>query len=230
MVFHNLTGYDSHLLIKEIATNINLEGRITVIPENKERYISFSKYIKGSDIHLRFIDSFRFLPSSLDNLSSYLDNNPIVLHEFLKNGYTLEQIQLLKRKGVYPYDFTSSFESLKVTQLPNKEQFYNRLGGENINDEDYIHAQQVWDTFKIKDLGQYCDLYLKTDVLLLTDVFEDFRNNCMDVYNLDPAHYFTTPGFTWDAMLKFTNVRLELLTDIDMLLFIEKGSILFEYI
>lgn len=72
-------------------------------------------------------------------------------------------------------------------------------------------------------MGEYSDLYLKIDVLLLADVFEHFRENCKIVYGLDPAHYYTTPGLSWDAMLKYTNVELELITDIDILLFIERG-------
>ena len=122
VVFHNLTGYDSHLMIKkEIGTSKNLEVRVVLIPQNKERYISFSKYIKGSDINFRFIDSFRFLPSSLDKLSSQLEWYPIVNEEFKKDGYTFEQIELLKRKGVYPYDFT--FGSRKVKKNTTNRRF-----------------------------------------------------------------------------------------------------------
>ena len=225
MVFHNLTGYDSHLIIKEIATSPNFEGRVGLIPDNKEKYISFIKYIKGSDINFRFIDSFRFLPTSLDKLSSYLVDHPIVHQEFLKDGYEMDKIQLLKRKGVYPYEFTSSFESLKTTKLPLIEKFYSSLNENNISTEDYIHAQLVWDTFQIQDLGQYSDLYLKTDVLLLGDVFENFRDNCMAAYGLDSAHSFTTAGFTFIAALKKTAVKLELLRDIHMLLMVEKGDL-----
>ena len=225
VVFHNLTGYDSHLIIKEVAASPTWEGRVNLIAQNKEKYTAFTKYIKGSDINFRFIDSFRFLPTSLDKLSSYLEDHPIVNHEFAKDGYEQQQIKLLKRKGVYPYDFTSSLESLKVTQLPPIEQFYSFLNKENIASEDYAHAQTVWDTFQIQDLGQYSDLYLKTDILLLADVFENFRNNCMASYQLDCAHYYTTPGFTWDAMLKYTNVKFELLMNIDMLLFVEKDKL-----
>ena len=87
----------------------------------------------------------------------------------------------------------------------------------------YRHAKQIWAEFNIKTLGEYSDLYLKTDVLLLSDVFENFRTNCIEAYGLDPAHYYTLPGLSWDAMLKYTGVKLELLTDIDKVLFIERG-------
>ena len=92
-----------------------------------------------------------------------------------------------------------------------------------ITDDEYDHAKKVWKTFKIKTMGEYHDLYLVGDVLLQTDVFENFRMTCIQYYKLDPCHYFTSPGLSWDAMLKMTNIKLELMTDIDMFQFIEKG-------
>ena len=97
------------------------------------------------------------------------------------------------------------------------------LNDQHITDDEYDHAKKVWKTFKIKTMGEYHDLYLGSDVLLLTDVFKNFRKTCMQYYKLDPCHYFTSPGLSWDAMLKMTNIRLELMTDIDMFQFIEKG-------
>ena len=158
-----------------------------------------------SIISFRFIDSFRFMPSSLDKLASYLKNLDIVEKEF-QNEYSPMQIELLKRKGVFPYDYISSLSKLDVTTLPEKDSFYSKLYDSNINDDEYNHAQKVWTTFQVKTLGEYSDIYLKTDVLLLANVFEDFRNNCMEAYDLDPAHYYTTPGLSWDAMLKYTQV------------------------
>lgn len=220
--YHNL-GYDLHFLIKELATSNQLEGRVKLIAENKEKYISFTKHIKGSDVNFRFVDSFRFMPNSLERLSSYLEEKKITRQEFQKDGYSSEQINLVLKKGVYPYDYTSSLEKLQVKELPQKEDFYNKLNDCDISEEDYQYAQLVWKTFNIDNLGSYSDLYLKTDVLLLADVFENFRSTCMQAYGLDPAHYFTTPGLTFDAMLKYTNIKLELLTDVDMLLMVEKG-------
>ena len=116
-----------------------------------------------------------------------------------------------------------SFEKFDQTELPAKEHFYSILNDQDITDDEYDHVKKVWKTFKIKTLGEYHDLYLGRDVLLLTDVFENFRKTCMQYYKLDPCHYFTSPGLSWDAMLKMTNVKLELMTDIDMFQFIEKG-------
>ena len=129
----------------------------------------------------------------------------------------------MSQKGVYPYYFMDSFEKFNQTELPTKDKFYSILNDQHITDDEYDHAKEVWNTFMIRTLGDYHDLYLVSDVLLLTDVFESFRKTCMQYYKLDPCHYFTSPGLSWDAMLKMTNIELELMTDIDMFQFIEKG-------
>ena len=117
----------------------------------------------------------------------------------------------------------NSLERLKQTQLPPREAFYSRLNDEGISDEDYTHAKKVWKTFEMKTLKDYHNLYNQVDVLLLADVFENFRDICIKNYKLDPTHYYTAPGLAWDAALKITEVELELLSDIDMLLMVEKG-------
>ena len=117
-------------------------------------------------------------------------------------------MDLLKRKGVYPYDYVNS-----VDKLAAKEAFYSKLNDEDISDEDYEHAKKVWNEFNMKTLREYHELYNKSDVLLLADVFENFRDVCIKNYELDPAWYLTAPGLAWDAMLKTTGVKLELLTE-----------------
>ena len=119
--------------------------------------------------------------------------------------------------------WTTGIASLSPNSPPPKEAFYSKLSDAHISDEDYTHAQKVWTTFGCKTLEDYSDLYCRTDVLLLTDVFETFRKMCLRQYGLDPAHYYTSPGLSWDALLKKTGVELELLTDYDQHLFIERG-------
>jgi len=116
-----------------------------------------------------------------------------------------------------------SFSKFEETELPNKKEFFNELNNTNISELEYQHARKVWDALEIKNLGEYHDLYLKTDVLLLADVFENFRDECLKNYGLDPCHYFTSPGVSWDAALKKTKVKLDLITDIDQQLLFEKG-------
>ena len=129
----------------------------------------------------------------------------------------------MTRKGVYPYDYVTSIHKLKETKLPPKEAFYSLLYNEEISDEDYQHAHNVWNTFNCQTLQDYHDLYLKSDVLLLADVFENFRKTCLKYYKLDPCHYYTAPGLAWDACLKLTKQEVQLLTDYDMLRMFEKG-------
>ena len=228
VIFHNLQGYDAHLFIKQLA---RLEGKLDCIPSTEEKYISFSKSIKvgeykdssGSvfpiNFEIRFLDSFKFLQTSLANLVSNLSPGDFIntKHVFKSNT------SLLTRKGVYAYDYVSSLDKLSETQLPPKEEFYSKLNDEDISDDDYQRAIRVWNTFECKTIRDYHDLYLKSDVLLLSDVFENFRKTCLKHYKLDPAHYYTSPGLAWDACLKETGQELQLLHDYDMLMMIEKG-------
>ena len=219
VIFHNLKGYDSHFIINELGELIKKgeEGiSIKVIAQNAEKYMAF--YIGN---HLSFIDSFAFMSSSLEKLASNLVNENFI---YTKKYFTDPvQFGLVKRKGVYPNDYMDSFSKFNDTELPQREDFYSLLTDNNISEDDYSHAKNVWNTFNLQNMGEYHDLYLKTDILLLTDVFENFRKTCLTYYKLDPLHYITSPGLAWDAMLKMTGINLELITDIDMQLFIEKG-------
>ena len=226
VLFHNLRGYDSHFIMQQIGeiakkhTYKNKRGEechmnINCIPNNMEKYMAF---MLGNN--LVFLDSFQFMSSSLDNLTK---NLPDEAFKYTKQEFKKEQFNLMKQKGIYPYDYMDSFNKFNETKLPNKQDFYSILNNEHISDEQYMLAQNVWNTFNLKTMGDYHDLYLKSDILLLADVFENFRKTCLQYYKLDPCHYFSSPGLSWDAMLKMTNIKLELMNDIDMFQFIEKG-------
>ena len=231
MIFHNLSGYDAHLFVKNLGET---EGNINCIPNNEEKYISFSKEIvvgeyinkegkKVEEKHeIRFLDSFKFMASSLDSLAGNLSKSD--LSKFIQTKKEFgEKYELLTKKGIYPYDYMNGFEKFSEEKLPPKKDFYSKLNDCGISEEEYEHAQKIWKEFKIQNLGEYHDLYLKSDVLLLADVFEEFRNICLENYALDPAWYYTSPGLSWDALLKHSKVKLELLTDPDKLLLFEKG-------
>jgi len=211
-----MSGYDSHHIINNIVNDI--PGRVDLIADNHQKYISFIKRINGSLINLRFIDSLRFLSDSLDNLASKLTNFDLLKREF--GGL---DIKLLTRKGVFPYDYISSFDRLDETTLPSKSDFYSILTDCDITDDDYKHATDVWNHYKCKTLGEYSDLYMKTDVMLLADIFTNFRETSIATYELDPANYFTLPMYSFDCALKHTGIKLELLEDPDMLMFVERG-------
>lgn len=222
-VFHNLGNYDLHLMIRELGKWF---GHIDILPINKEKYISLTKHVyigKKKSIKLRFIDSFRFLNRSLDTLVSNLNKDQFYCTNEMFITANNEQKKLIFRKGVFPYEYVDSFKRLNETQLPSHSLFFDKLNNKNISEDDYTHATNVWFAFECKTLGEYSDLYLKLDVLLLCDVFENFRCLSMNIYALDPAHYFSLPGLSWDAMLKYTKIELELFTDIDMLHFIKNN-------
>ena len=230
VVFHNLYGYDAHLFIRELGAHTS---DMEVIAKNKEDYISFSikvpveKYIdkngeeKDKLIELRLIDSFKFMSSSLDSLTKNLVGSGKWLFGF--EDYSELQYDLLTRKGVYPYEYINSWDRFNETQLPPMDEFYSNLNMSSISEDDYQQAQRVWAEFGIRNLGDYHDLYLKTDVVLLANVFEAFRDTCLRHYSLDPVHFQrTSPGLAWRACLKHTGIKLELLTDHDMLLMFER--------
>ena len=144
--------------------------------------------------HLKFIDSFQFMSTSLDKLVSNLPKKDL---KYTSEIFTGDKLSLMSQKGVYPYDYIDCFEKFNQTELPTKEQFYSVLNSQHITNVEYDHAWKVWKTFNLKNIGEYHDLYLKSDVLLLVDVFESFRKTCLQYCKLDPCHYFTNPGLSW---------------------------------
>ena len=114
------------------------------------------------------------------------------------------------RKGVYPYEYMDSWETFNETSLSDKQDFYSELNLEDITDKDYAHAQKVWEVFEIKTLCEYHDFYVQCDTLLLEDVFENFRDKCIKIYELDPAHFVSAPGLAWQACLKINRSKIRI--------------------
>ena len=166
------------------------------------------------------------LSQSIDQASEI--NNKISYDELIKkfpNTYQLcnkdlTKFELLLRKGVYPYEYMDTWEKLRQESLPDKESFSSELNKDSNND--YEHAKNMFNKY-CRNLGEYHDLYVQSDTALLADVFESFRDKCIEIYELDPAHFLSAPGLAWQACLKKTGIKLELLTDNDMLLMFEKG-------
>ena len=173
VVFHNLRGYDSHFLMQNIGEIVNRNSstdrngevrkkNINAIPNNMEKYMAF---MLGN--RLNFIDSFQFMSSGLDKLVS---NLPDEAFKYTSEVFNNEKFSLMKKKGVYPYDYMDSFKKFK-----KKKQSFQQKNSFT----DYKHAQKVWKSFNLENMGDYHDLYLKSDVLLLADVFENFRKTCI---------------------------------------------------
>lgn len=214
--FHNLSGYDSHVIMNALK-HCSYEPQ--PIAQTFEKYISFDL---GP---IRFLDSFRFMSSALGRLSDNLWEGGKGKDKFVETvkHFGKRNLSWVTRKGVYPYEYMDSFEKFEETQLPPIEAFYSKVSGCGISQEDYDYALKMWTRFKCKNLWDYHDLYLKTDVLILADVFQSFRETCHKAYGLDPVHFFTAPGLAWNAMLKKTGITIENMTDYDMYLMTEKG-------
>ena len=232
---HNCKGYDSHLIISNLI-HFNDINKIKVIPKTEEKYITF-EFGK-----LKFVDSLSFMNKSLDKLVENLRNgdkydlsNFKHTIKYFKNKYpsiTNEQLKLVVKKGEFPYEYITDDSKFNDSCLPEKQWFNSKLTPLDINkngdakqlDKKYDHALKVWNTFNIKNLGEYNDLYLSLDVLLLADVFENFRTICLSNYGLDPAYYLTAPSLSMDALLKGYGKKIEVFNEdqSDMYLFVEK--------
>ena len=227
VVFHNLRGYDSHLIIKkahDISNKLN-NPKFDIIPNSYEKFMSFNIG------NLKFIDSLQFMPSSLEKLVVNLYDEKDKYHNFnhMKKYYN-DNIDLLCQKGFYPYEWFDDASKFNYDGLPSKEEFYSTLSQETLSESNYKHAQNVYTTLNCKSFKDYHMTYLKTDVLLLADVFENFRKTCFSYYGLDPANYLSAPSLAWDAMLMKTGIELEQIYDPKILDIIErhkKGGLCF---
>jgi hypothetical protein len=190
--FHNLKGYDSHIIMQAVNEEYKVDS---LIAETDEKYKTFNVD------NLSFYDSMQYLQSSLENLVKGLTEYPITSKYF--------KDPLLIRKGVYPYEYMDCWTCFEEESLPPKECFYSTLKKSGITDKDYNYAQKVWKELKCKTLGDYHDMYLKADVCLLADVFEKYRKTTLEIHKLDPAHYISTPAMTWDAFLKYSKVEID---------------------
>ena len=202
--FHNLRGYDSHLIMQAVTH----EFKAKCIAQSSEKYMTFTLN------QLAFFDSAQHLMGTLESLAESLTNCPITENFFDRQ---------LVRKGVYPYEYMDSWERFDEETLPPKGAFFSKLKGTDISDSDYEHAQFAWEKLGCRTMGDYHDAYLMADVCLLADVFENYRKTCMKHYSLDPAHYISAPGMSWDAFLRTTNVSIDLLSNLPTHQMIEDG-------
>ena len=181
---------------------------------------------------LLFIDSMQFMNSSLDKLVKNLSDEDF---KYLVKEVSSENLEILKQKGAYPYEYMNSFKRFNKDKLCARKYFYSsakdkkiskvdKISDGHVSIEDFMVCERIWDKFKMKNMGDYHDHYFKKDVLLLADVFEKFTVTCLKYYELDLCHYFSAPELSWDALLKRTGVKLEKISDIEQYLFIEKGT------
>ena len=204
VIFHNLRGYDSHLIFSDLN---QFDVKISVIPNGLEKYMAF---FLGKNIV--FIDSMQFMNSSLDKLVKNLSDEDF---KYLVEEFGFDNLEILKLCARKYF-----FSSTKKGKIDND----GKISDGHISIEDYLLCEKIWNKFEMKNMDDYHDHYLKKDVLLLEDVFQKFIDTCLKYYELDPCHYFSSPGLSWDAMLKMTGIKLEKISDIDMYYFIEKGT------
>ena len=222
--FHNGSGYDFKHFIRKLY---KIDRNIKIITQTEEKYFSITVKVDNSNISFEFKDSLKFLLKSIDKSARVLYNKDgVKSFTNLTEHFTAlphDILELLVQKGVFPYSYIDSFERLKEHEFPGIEAFYDDLKENHLKQEDYERGKKLWHYFKCETLKDYMELYLSCDVLILADCFEAFRALSMKYYGLDPAHYISSPGLSWDAMLKKTGIMLELLTDQDMLCMFMEG-------
>ena len=168
---------------------------------------------------------------SLDKLDKNMSDKDF---KYLVEELGSKNLELLKQKGAYPYEYMNSFERFNEEKLPARKYFYSSTKDGKIGDDDkildghinfkyYLTCEKIWNKFEMKNMGNYHDHYLKKDASLSPDVFKKFINTYLKFYWLDPCHYFSSLQLSWDAMLKMAGVKLEKMSDIDKYLFTEKG-------
>jgi hypothetical protein len=217
VIVHNGGGYDFNLILQRVGClkDVNL----VCVPGSGDSMRSFTLG------RLRFIDSFLFLGASLDTLSRNLKTGitgGTECFKHLNSHFSPDQAHDLHQKMCFPYEFVTEFSVLNDTkQLPDRSCFYSALTNTNISQEDYMRAKRVWNSHDCQTLGDFQDVYVTTDVLLLADVFENFRSVSLERYGLDPAHYITIASFAYDACLKYTGICVDLITDSTMYGYVE---------
>lgn len=213
--FHGLSNYDSHFIIKELH-KYN-DKSINIIPRSAEKFLSF----EVGD--LVFKDSYMFLSEKLETLASNLrdkgEDNFVYMQKHVPDKSCRA---LLFQKGFFPYTYLSSLAKLNDEKLPPPIAFFNDLTQTPIDPKDYNFAQKVWEKFDCRNFGDYLKVYLFADLILLTDIFENFRNNCLNDYQLDPVHYFSSAHFTMDAFLRYSDQTIDLIRDVNMYLLFKK--------
>lgn len=251
--FHNLKGYDSHFILQEIRESDC--NNIKAIAINSEKVLSFfltqrcgcANKCRKQPYEIRFVDSMSFLSASLETLTEGLSFNQFhYTKNFVsncaayQNKSALEKmlmVRLMNQKGFYPYEYMNRWERFEESSLPAVSAFVSKLVYETSDfgklptkEQEtlkirYKHATNVFKTFECQHNGDYHDLYLRSDVALLTDNFEAFRTKTLEKFGLDPCNYYTLPGLAFDAMLKMTGMELELIKDPDKYLMMEAGKI-----
>lgn len=198
--FHNLRGYDGHFLVQQMG-KVASKSEISLIAQNMERFISFGFS------HVTFKDTFAFMSTSLERLVEGLNDS--TAYKYFNREFPEDQQALLRKKGVFPYEWYDNASKLNATALPAIDAFYSSLARGTIKEESYEHACDVWRKTGCSNFNDYLKLYLKTDVILLADVFEKFRERMYTDFTLDPANYVTLPSYSWDCFLKSTGTSLE---------------------
>ena len=218
---HNMSGFDGPLilsLLKQDMFDPDEDMNLRALGKSRTNYITFSFS------NFKFIDTLNFLPGSLDSLVANLrtlgspKKHFAALYDYFSE-FSDEAVKMLLCKGAYPYEAVDSWDYFTRSKVPPLRHFasnFLKFESKTFTEEDYSRVKEIWKAFNCKNFGEYHDIYLKTDVLLLSSVFQNYRDLNYDNFQIDPTHYLTAPSLSWACMLKSTEIKLELIRDVDM--------------
>nr|XP_018905008.1 PREDICTED: uncharacterized protein LOC109035731 [Bemisia tabaci] len=212
---HNLI-YDSHPVLKGLAKK---QRKINVIPTTEEKFLSINVYFENG-FQYKFIDSFKFLQSSLEKLASMLEDEDLI---HVKKHLPKNLLPYVKGKQYFPYEWLDSLDKYDISEFPKREHFYSCLKSQTITEEQYNYAFEFYKAAGCRNIGEFSDIYNLLDTLLLSDLFENFRYKLHKEFRLDVANYLSLPHFSYDAMLYVSQIKIELMTDINQINFVSHG-------
>lgn len=213
--WHSGMSYDFHPLLTALSKVPKV--RLQAIPKTNESFLSFSAFLHVTEnkyVEVRFLDSYRFLPSSLATLTKTVEKCETYTKFHEK---TFKNFKGSPQKQFYPYEYMDSFSKFDETEFPKRKDFYSHLKDEAISKKDYKYAKSIFNSLPKKTLGDYCSYYLTCDCLLLRDVFQSFRHSCFERWGIDPAFFITTASLSYNIMLDYTKEKLHLMTDLNMI-------------
>ena len=217
MLFHNSKSYDNKYMLDIFSKVGNV--KIRCLGHNQDKFKMITFRIPGKDYSLKIIDRLSFSQSNLDSLSKELDDNL----KFVTKNHFKDKFELVNKKlENFPYDYLNT-EKLLEENLPDKKEFYNKLTLSHISDKDYYTVEKFYKDMKFKNLKEYLQCYLKSDICLLADVFLNFRNIIFDNYELDCCKYISAPSLSKDASLKYSKAKIENIMDIDVFNFVKRS-------
>ena len=217
VLFHNAKGYDNSYMLDIFSKIPNIQ--ISCLGQNTEKFKMLKLIILNKDHSIKIMDSLAFLQSNLDSLSKHLDDD---LKIVTKNHFQNKFEMVNKKLENFPYNYVNT-DNLENKELPDKKYFHNMLKLKDISDNEYKEVKKFYENMEFKNIREYLECYLKNDITLLADTFNNFRKMIFDNLGLDCTKYISAPSLSKDAGLKYSKCKIENIKDVSIFQFVRKS-------